>query len=112
MFTTPLSAKEYRILVDVKYRPGADSIQGWALRDQHGFPRGWHPRQAGSQCWAHSEDAFRAFVPETTKRRHRVLLGWKVVPTTGLDDLATLLRQARGDVDRNDPSDGHNVTTR
>jgi hypothetical protein len=39
-------------------------------------------------------------VPDTKKRRNRVLLGWKVVATTGLGDVADLLRQARGDYDR------------
>lgn len=103
MFTTPLTTEEYRILVDVKYRPGAQAIQGWALRDQYGYPRGWHPHEAGSQRWAHEDDAFRAFVSDTAQRRHRAMLGWKVVPTTGLEDLAALLRQARGDLDRHDP---------
>ena len=59
MFTAPLTAEEYRILLDIKYRPGAQTVQGWALRDQYGYPRGWHPQEAGSLCWAHSDDASR-----------------------------------------------------
>lgn len=97
MFTAPLTAAEYRILLDIKYRPHAQTVQGWALHDQYGHTRGWHEHEAGSRHWAHGDDAFRAFVPDTKTRRNRALLGWTVVATTGLDDLAELLRQTRGD---------------
>jgi hypothetical protein len=44
VFTAPLTADEYRTLVEVKYHPGATSqIRGWALRDKDGRIRGWHP---------------------------------------------------------------------
>ena len=97
MFTAPLTAEEYRILVDVKYHPGAEAVQGWALRDKDGRTRGWHSHEPGSQRWAHSDDAFRAFVPDTKQRRKLMLLGYEVVATTGLEDLAKLLHTARGD---------------
>lgn len=97
MFTSPLNAEEYRTLVDVKYRSGADAIKGWALRDLDGRTLGWHPHQSGSQHWAHREDALRAFVPDSRERRKFVLLGYDVIETTGLEDLTRLLRAARGD---------------
>lgn len=97
MFTSPLTAEEYRILVDVKYHQGAEAVRGWALRDKYGRTRGWHPHEPGSQRWAHGDDAFRAFVPDTQQRRKLMLLGCAVVATTGLEDLAKLLHTARGD---------------
>lgn len=44
MFTLPLTAAEYRALVDAKYSPNADTLRGWALRDKQGRTQGWHPR--------------------------------------------------------------------
>ena len=111
MFTAPLTNEEYRILIDVKYRAGAETLRGWALRDQHGGTIGWHPYEAGSQFWARGNDAFRAFVPDTKQRRNRVLLGWEVVATIGISDLADLLRQARGETTNTWLDDGHDAST-
>jgi len=97
MFTAPLTIDEYRVLVDVKYHPGADHIKGWALRDKYGRIRGWHPHESGSPTWAHSDDAFRTFIPHTKQRRNLILLGWEIVATTGVHDLAQLLHATRGD---------------
>lgn len=97
MFTAPLSIEEYRVLVDVKYHPGAENRTGWALRDHHGRIRGWHPRESGSRTWAHSDDAFKTFIPDTKRRRNLMLLGWEVVATTGICDLTELLHTTRGD---------------
>jgi hypothetical protein len=97
MFTTPLSTDEYRILLDAKYSPDAEKIQGWALRDEDGRIRGWHPHQSGSHSWAHASDAFKSFVPDTNQRRKLLFLGCQVVATTGIQDLIALLHAARGD---------------
>ena len=97
MFTAPLTIEEYRILVDVKYHQGPDHIKGWALRDKHGRVRGWHPHESGSPTWAHSDDAFRTFIPDTKRRRKLMLLGWEVVATAGICDLTQLLHATRGD---------------
>lgn len=97
MYTEPLSMDEYRLLVDVKYHQGAGHIKGWALRDKHGRVRGWHPHESGSPTWAHHDDALRAFIPDTKRRRKLILLGWHVVATTDISDLTQLLHAARGD---------------
>jgi hypothetical protein len=44
VFTTPLTADEYRILAEVKYHPGADQIRGWALREKDGHAASGPPR--------------------------------------------------------------------
>ena len=97
MFTAPLTIDEYRVLVDVKYHQGADQIKGWALRDKYGRIRGWHPYESGSPTWAHSDDAFRTFIPDTKQRRNLILLDWEIAATTGLHDLTKLLHATRGD---------------
>jgi hypothetical protein len=97
VFTAPLTVDEYRALVDVKYRPGVETIPGWALHDRYGCTRGWHPAERGSRHWARSDDAFKAFVADTKERRKLALLGWQIVATTGIEDLAQLLATARGD---------------
>jgi hypothetical protein len=97
MFTAPLTINEYRILVDAKYRQGADHIKGWALRDKYGRIHGWHPYESGSPTWAHSDDAFRTFIPDTKQRRNLMLLGWEIAATTGIQDLTKLLHAGRGD---------------
>lgn len=97
MFTAPLTIEEYRVLVDVKYHQGTGDLKGWALRDHHGRIRGWHPRESGSPTWAHSDDAFRTFIPDTKRRRKLTLLGWEVVATTGICELTQLLHTTRGD---------------
>jgi hypothetical protein len=38
MFTLPLTAAEYRALVEAKYSPNAETLRGWALRDKQGSP--------------------------------------------------------------------------
>jgi hypothetical protein len=91
VFTAPLTASEYRILVEVKYCQGASRIQGWALRNQDGRIRGWHPYQSDSRNWAHADDAFRSFVPDTSERRRLAVLGCRTVATTGIQDLTDLL---------------------
>lgn len=96
MFTAPLTAGEYRIFVEVKYCPGASQIKGWALRDKDGRSRGWHPYESDNRNWAHVDDAFRSFVPDTKERRELVVLGCQIVATTGIQDLTDLLHAALG----------------
>jgi hypothetical protein len=96
VFTTPLTADEYRILVEVKYHPGASQIRGWALRDKDGRIRGWHPYESGNRNWAHADDAFRSFVPDTRQRRELVVLGCRIVATTSIQDLTDLLHVILG----------------
>jgi hypothetical protein len=98
MFTQPLSAEEYRYLVDVKYRTDAHELQGWALHDDADRTRGWHPHEPGSFVWADADAAMRAFIPDTKKRRKFLLCGWTIVATKGIDDLMQLLAAARGEV--------------
>lgn len=99
MFTAPLTLHEYHVLIDVKYGPDAATAAGWALADKHGAIQGWHPRVAGSRHWSYPEDAFRAFIPDSKRRRHLALLGHTVLATTGIDELAALLRHERGEPD-------------
>jgi len=99
VFTAPLTLEEYRVLVDVKYRPDAATAAGWALADKDGRIHGWHPRQPGSPHWARHDDAFRAFVPDRKRRHHLALLGHTVRATTGVDELVTLLRHERGEAE-------------
>jgi hypothetical protein len=91
MFTAPLTAAEYRILLEVKYCPGAAHIPGWALRETDGRIRGWHPYESDSRNWAHADDAFRSFVPDPRERRRLTLRGVQTVATTGIQDLTDLL---------------------
>jgi hypothetical protein len=44
VFTTPLTAEEYRLLVEVEYHPGDPRIRGWALRDKDGHAASGPPR--------------------------------------------------------------------
>ena len=81
MFTLPLTAAEYRALVDAKYSPNADTRRGWALRDQQGRTQGWHPRVSGDPHWTNADAALHAFIATAKERRNRALLGWHVVPT-------------------------------
>jgi hypothetical protein len=98
MFTLPLTAAEYRELVDAKYRPNAETLPGWALRDKQGRTQGWHPRVPGDPHWADADAALRAFITTAKQRRNRTLLGWHVAPTEGVDDLAYLLSVTRGEL--------------
>lgn len=98
MFTAPLTADEYRILVEVKYHPGASQIRGWALRDNDGGIRGWHPYESDNRNWARADGAFRSFVPDTRQRRELVDLGCRIVATTGIQDLTDLLHVTVGDI--------------
>lgn len=100
MFTAPLTHAEYRVLVDVKYGPDAATTAGWALADNHGRVCGWHPKVPGSRHWSHPDDAFRAFIPDSRRRHHLALLGHTVIATTGIDELAALLRRERGEPDQ------------
>lgn len=97
MFTLPLTVTEYRELVDVKYSPDAATITGWALFDSSRGIRGWHRHETGSRHWTHHDDAYAAFIPDTRKPRHCNRIGWTVSVTHGIEDLAELLRRARGD---------------
>lgn len=98
MFTLPLTAAEYRALVDAKYSPNADTLRGWALRDKQGRTQGWHPRVSGDPHWTNADAALHAFITTAKQRRNRALLGWHVVPTEGVDDLAYLLSATRGEL--------------
>jgi hypothetical protein len=98
VFTAPLTADEYRTLVEVKYHPGASQIRGWALRDKDGRIRGWHPYEYDSLNCAHADDAFRSFVPDARERRKLVVLGCRIVATTGIHDLTDLLHVTLGDI--------------
>lgn len=98
MFTLPLTAAEYRTLVDAKYSPNAGSLRGWALRDKQGRTQGWHPRIPGDPHWADAYAALRGFISTAKQRRNRTRLGWHVVPTEGVDDLAYLLGATRGEL--------------
>jgi hypothetical protein len=98
VFTAPLTADEYRILVEVKYHPGASQIRGWALRGTDGRIRGWHPHESDNRNWARADDAFRSFVPDTRQRRELVVLGCRIVATTGIQDLTDLLHVTVGDI--------------
>jgi hypothetical protein len=97
MFTLPLTVAEYHELVDVKYSPDAAAVTGWAFYDQHGHIRGWHRHEAGSRHWTHRDDAYAAFVPDSRKRRHYNRIGYSVAATHGIEELAALLRRARGE---------------
>ena len=98
MFTLPLTAAEYRGLVDVKYRPNAETLRGWALRDKQGRTQGWHPRVSGDPHWTNADAALHAFITTAKERRNRALLGWHVLPTEGVDDLAYRLSATRGEL--------------
>jgi hypothetical protein len=98
MFTLPLTAAEYRALVDAKYSPNADTLRGWALRDKQGRTQGWHPRVSGDPHWTNADAALHAFITTAKERRNRALLGWHVVPTEGVEDLAYLLSVTRGEL--------------
>jgi hypothetical protein len=97
VFTAPLTAAEYRILLEVKYCPGAAHIHGWALRETDGRIRGWHPYESDSHDWAHADDAFRSFVPDSRERRRLRFLGVQTVVTTGIQDLTDLLHISLSD---------------
>ena len=79
MFTLPLTVSEYHELVDAKYGHDPATTSGWALYDNRGRIRGWHRHQPGSRQWAHPDDAFAGFVPDTRRRRHLARLGYTVV---------------------------------
>ena len=98
MFTLPLTAAEYRALVDAKYSPNADTLRGWALRDKQGRTQGWHPRVSGDPHWTNADAALHTFITTAKERRNRALLGWHVVPTEGVEDLAYLLSATRGEL--------------
>lgn len=98
MFTLPLTAAEYRALVDAKYSPNAETLAGWALRDKQGRTQGWHQQVSGDPRWANADAALHAFITTAKERRNRALLGWHVVPTEGVEDLAYLLSATRGEL--------------
>jgi hypothetical protein len=78
--------------------PNAETLRGWALRDKHGRTQGWHPREPGDPRWADADAALHAFIATAKERRNRALLGWHVVPTEGVEDLAYLLSATRGEL--------------
>jgi hypothetical protein len=97
VFTAPLTAAEYRILLEIKYCPGAAQIQGWALRETGGRIHGWHPYESESNGWAHADDAFRSFIPDARERRRLRIHGFQIGATTGIQDLNDLLHITLGD---------------
>jgi hypothetical protein len=105
MFTLPLTLAEYHELVDVKYGHDAATTAGWALYDSRGRIHGWHRQQPGSRQWAQPADAFAGFVPDTRSRRHLARIGYAVTATRGVEELADLLRRARGDATDNEHQD-------
>jgi hypothetical protein len=62
-------------------------------------------QQPGSRQWAQPADAFAAFVPETRKRQHLARIGYTVTATHGIEELAELMRRARGDAADNEHQD-------
>jgi hypothetical protein len=56
------------------------------------------PRQPGDPHWADAHAALHAFIATAKERRNRALLGWHVVPTEGVEDLAYLLTATRGEL--------------
>jgi hypothetical protein len=105
MFTLPLTITEYHELIDVKYGAHAATTAGWALYDNRGPIQGWHRQQPGSRQWARSADAFAGFVPDTRKRQYLARIGYTVTATAGIEELADLLRRARGDATDNKHQD-------
>jgi len=99
MFTLPLTRSEYQKLIADKYRAGAANAAGWALRDGRGQVYGWHRHEAGSEQWAHRDNAFAAFIPDTRRRHYLARIGHAVTATTGIDELSDLLHRARGEFD-------------
>jgi hypothetical protein len=97
MFTLPLTLTEYHQLIDVTYSPHAATTAGWALHDNHGRIHGWHRQQPGSRHWAQPGDTVAAFVPNTRKRQHLAHIGYTVTATHGIEELAKLMRRARGE---------------
>jgi hypothetical protein len=69
-----------------------------ALRDKHGRIQRWHPRVAGDPHWTNADAALHAFITTAKERRNRALLGWHVVPTECVEDLAYLLTATRGEL--------------
>jgi hypothetical protein len=105
MFTLPLTITEYRELIDVKYGHDAATTAGWALYDSRGRIQGWHRQQPGSRQWAQPAAAFAAFVPDTRRRQHLTRIGYTVTATHGIEELAELMHQARGDATDNEHPD-------
>ena len=100
MLTLPLTAAEYRALVDTRCRtrtpiPGA---AGRCAGAQQGRTQGWHPRVSGDPHWTNADAALHAFIATAKERRNRALLGWHVVPAEGVGDLAYLLSATRGEL--------------
>lgn len=95
MYTLPLRQAEYERLVAIRYnQPGRP---GWALIDDEGHIRGWHPTERLDPHWISADAALRAFVPDATRRRFVLLWGWRVEQDTDGHHLPELLRRGRGD---------------
>jgi hypothetical protein len=93
MWHWPLTADEYKSLIDCKYQTNRT---GWALTDNNGTVKAWHWLIPGDPKWGTSDGAWRAFIPDTKQRQWRIRYGWTVV----LDDgelLNTFLSQAKPD---------------
>lgn len=96
MFTTPLKTHEYRAIVDAHYR--RPHCPGWALFDADRGVRGWHWVDVTDTCWSDADAAYRAFVPNTSRRHFLSLRGWAVVRVDDSSQLLTaVLRSARGE---------------
>lgn len=99
----PLTAEQYRTLIDCKYR--AD--QGWALLDDTATVRGWHPYVPGDPHWAHRHDAWRGFLPDSKRRAWRKLRGWTVVVDIDVEHLNAFLSQAKTEGPHGDHHERH-----
>ncbi|AHB79246.1 hypothetical protein [Mycobacteroides abscessus] len=99
-----LTGATYGALVDIMYRPDADAVTAWVLRDRHGQPRNWHQVENRSP-WRTAEAAFVSFVPDHKQRHDLAVMGWKVEQTQGIDELRVVLALARGEA-TTDPTTG------
>lgn len=96
MFTTPLQPAEYAALVDAHYHD--PNRPGWALFDADEHVRGWHWIDTTNPAWADATAAFRAFVPDTARRRFLTFRGWTVRHVQDSASLVSaLLHTARGE---------------
>ncbi|MBY0290886.1 MAG: hypothetical protein K2X52_27660 [Mycobacteriaceae bacterium] len=98
MFTLPLTAAEYRALVERQVQPERRYLARLGAARQTGTHPGLAPGVSGDPHWTNADAALHAFITTAKERRNRALLGWQVVPTEGVDDLAYLLSATRGEL--------------
>ncbi|ORA60992.1 hypothetical protein [Mycobacteroides franklinii] len=104
MFTTPLQPAEYGALIDAHYHD--PNRPGWALFDIDDRARGWHWIDTSTPDWADADAAFRAFVPDSARRRFLTFRGWTVRRIEDSAHLvASLLHAARGESQPGDEAD-------